>query len=265
MASLFPVPQQYFDNNGDPLAGGKVYFYAAGTTTPKDTYTTQAATPGTENTNPVILDAAGRAAIWGTGSYKEVVYTSADVLVQTTDNVTLGGAIDAGTVTNAMLADMAANTVKVRAASTSGVPSDTALSASQLLGRGSSGNIAAITMGSLVAITGTALNLAGGDLTGKGFTSTAYDAGTQTTGTFTPAASNGNLQRAVNGGAHTLAPPANDTTIIVQYTNNGSAGAITTSGFTKVDGSFTTTNGDDFMCYITRVNSFTHLNIVAMQ
>ncbi len=98
-----------------------------------------------------------------------------------------------------------------------------------------------------------------------GYTATAYNAGTQSSGTFTPDPANGNLQRAVNGGAHTLAPPASDTTMVIQYTNNGSAGAITTSGFTKVEGLFTTTNGDDFLCYIARVNGFTHLNIVAMQ
>lgn len=98
-----------------------------------------------------------------------------------------------------------------------------------------------------------------------GYTATTYNAGTQSSGTYTPDASNGNLQRAVNGGAHTLAPPSSDCTIIVQYTNNSSAGAITTSGFTKVDGSFTTTDGHDFMAYITRVNAFSHLNIVALQ
>lgn len=98
-----------------------------------------------------------------------------------------------------------------------------------------------------------------------GYTATAYNAGTKSSGTFTPDPALGNLQRAVNGGAHTLAPPSADTTLVVQYTNNGSAGAITTSGFTKVDGSFTTTNGDDFMCYVTVVNSFSHLSIIALQ
>lgn len=87
MAVLIPVTQQYFDNNGDPLAGGKIYFYEAGTTTPKDTYTTQGA--GTPNANPVILDASGRASIWGTGSYKISIYTSADVLIKTVDDVML--------------------------------------------------------------------------------------------------------------------------------------------------------------------------------
>ena len=40
MASLSPnAKQQFFDANGNPLAGGKVYTYAAGTTTPIVTYT----------------------------------------------------------------------------------------------------------------------------------------------------------------------------------------------------------------------------------
>ena len=98
-----------------------------------------------------------------------------------------------------------------------------------------------------------------------GYSGTPYNAGTKSSGTFTPDEANGNLQYAVNGGAHTLAPPTNNCTIIVQYTNNGSAGAVTTSGFSKVSGSFTTTNGDDFFCYITKNNGFSHLNIVALQ
>lgn len=103
------------------------------------------------------------------------------------------------------------------------------------------------------------------DVLTAGFATTPYNAGTKSTGTFTPDEANGNLQYAINGGAHTLAPMTNNGTVIIQYTNNASAGAVTTTGFTKVTGSFTTTNGDDFMCYLTVNNSKSHLTIVALQ
>lgn len=103
------------------------------------------------------------------------------------------------------------------------------------------------------------------DVLTAGFATTPYDFGTKSTGTFTPDEANGNFQYGVNGGAHTLAPPTNNCALILQYTNNGSAGAITTSGFTKVSGAFTTANGDDFFAYITKANGFSHLNIVALQ
>lgn len=104
------------------------------------------------------------------------------------------------------------------------------------------------------------------DVLTKGFAGTPYNAGTQSTGTFTPDEANGNLQYAVNGGAHTLAPPTNNCTMIVQYTNNGSAGTITTSGFTLVDGdAISTTNGDDFFFFIVKNNAFSSLTVKALQ
>lgn len=103
------------------------------------------------------------------------------------------------------------------------------------------------------------------DVLTAGFAATPYNAGTKSTGTYTPDEANGNFQYAVNGGAHTLAPPTNNCTMVIQYTNDASAGAITTSGFTKVEGSFTTTNGDDFFAYITKHNGFSLLQIVALQ
>lgn len=67
---------QLLDNNGDLLAGGFIYTYAGGTTTPLVTYSTSG---GATNQNPVELDSAARAAIFLTPdtSYKFVV-TDAD-------------------------------------------------------------------------------------------------------------------------------------------------------------------------------------------
>lgn len=87
MTTLTPTPkQQFLDANGAPLAGGKVYTYAAGTTTPLVTYTDESGT--VPNTNPVILDSRGEAAIWlGVASYKLKLTTAADVEIWTVDNI----------------------------------------------------------------------------------------------------------------------------------------------------------------------------------
>jgi hypothetical protein len=88
MAILAPyVFWQEFDNDGEPLAGGKVYTYAAGTTTDKVTYTDADETA--QNTNPIILDSAGRANIWlDEGAYKFVITDSNDVVIRTVDDFT---------------------------------------------------------------------------------------------------------------------------------------------------------------------------------
>lgn len=53
---------QFLDSNGKPLSGGLVWSYAAGTTTPLTTYTSRDG--DIANSNPVVLDADGRANIW---------------------------------------------------------------------------------------------------------------------------------------------------------------------------------------------------------
>lgn len=71
-ATLLPPGEMTFlDGNGQPLAGGRVYFYIPNTSTPKDTYQNAAQT--VLNSNPVILDGSGRAVIYGSGTYREVV------------------------------------------------------------------------------------------------------------------------------------------------------------------------------------------------
>jgi len=90
MASLSPTPKlQFFGTDGLPLVGGKLYTYAAGTTTPLASYTDH--TGVTENTNPVILDSNGEADVWlpETTAYKYVLKTSEDVTLYTVDYVSV--------------------------------------------------------------------------------------------------------------------------------------------------------------------------------
>lgn len=66
--NLLPIPSlQFFDANGSTLAAGYVYTYDADGLTPKATY--QDPFGASANQNPIPLDAAGRAVIYGTGEY----------------------------------------------------------------------------------------------------------------------------------------------------------------------------------------------------
>jgi hypothetical protein len=80
---------QFFDNNGNPLAGGLLYVYQAGSTTPVTTFTSSAG--NIQNSNPVVLDSAGRVPeeIWiAEGAlYKFVLRTSASALIWEKDNI----------------------------------------------------------------------------------------------------------------------------------------------------------------------------------
>lgn len=106
LSALAGAGQQFFDNNGNPLSGGKLYSYEAGTTTPQATYTSVSG--ATAHTNPIILDSAGRVAtgeIWVTAgqNYKFVLTTSAEVTIATWDNIT--GINGTGIATNADLVE----------------------------------------------------------------------------------------------------------------------------------------------------------------
>ena len=91
LSPVFGVAGQVFDDNGNPLAGGKIYTYLAGTTTPAATYTTSLGSIA--HTNPIVLDGAGRVPsgeIWLTDGivYKFVVEDANSVLIGTYDNIT---------------------------------------------------------------------------------------------------------------------------------------------------------------------------------
>jgi hypothetical protein len=84
------VAVQFFTNSGAVLTGGKIFTYAAGTTTPQATYTSASGT--TSHSNPIILDASGRVPsgeIWLTDGlvYKFLLKDANDVLIGTYDNI----------------------------------------------------------------------------------------------------------------------------------------------------------------------------------
>lgn len=88
------------DSSGNPLSGGKVYFYTTGGSysTPKDTYTTSAASVA--NANPVILDSRGEATVYLSGDYDMKVTDSNDVLIYTQPNINSGATSAAITFTS---------------------------------------------------------------------------------------------------------------------------------------------------------------------
>lgn len=105
-AALLPNGmQQFSDQNGAPYANGKVYFYVPNSTTPKTTWVDP--NQATANTNPVTLDSAGRAVIYGNGQYRQQLYdqfgtlvwdklTAVNLLAQSATNVISTGADPTG-------------------------------------------------------------------------------------------------------------------------------------------------------------------------
>lgn len=80
---------QYFDDNGNPLSGGEVFFYEPGTTTPKDTFSDNDLS--VPNTNPLVLDASGRAGpIFLDGEYRAIIKDSAGVTIDDQDDINAG-------------------------------------------------------------------------------------------------------------------------------------------------------------------------------
>lgn len=81
--------QQFFDNNGIPLAGGLLYTYVAGSSTPLSSFTDSAGTIA--NTNPIVLNSAGRAPseIWLTygSAYKLILCDASNNQIWSLDNI----------------------------------------------------------------------------------------------------------------------------------------------------------------------------------
>lgn len=111
LSSFGGVGWQFFDANGVPLSGGKIYSYEAGTTIPAPTYTDN--TGSTPHANPIVLSSSGRVAsgeIWqpAGANYKYVLETASGILIGTFDNV---GTIVSGEATVANFTGNGSQTV----------------------------------------------------------------------------------------------------------------------------------------------------------
>lgn len=87
MSVLSPSAKlQFTDITGAPLVGGLLYTYAAGTTTPQETYTDSSGT--SLNSNPIVLNARGEASVWlGANTYKFRLTDSNNNEIWTVDNI----------------------------------------------------------------------------------------------------------------------------------------------------------------------------------
>jgi hypothetical protein len=90
-AYLSPIGNEpQIDASGDPLVGGKIYTYLAGSSTPQVSFTNSAGT--VQQANPIILNARGApdSPIWlqGGAAYKMVITDENDVTLQTIDGIT---------------------------------------------------------------------------------------------------------------------------------------------------------------------------------
>lgn len=113
----------------------------------------------------------------------------------------------------------------------------------------------------------TILTAASSSTVSVGYPVTSYNGGTVSSGTFTATATNAGLQYYTNNGAHTLAAPSSDCTILILITNGASAGTITFSGFTvssSTGDTLTTVNAARFVISIVRVNSISTYLIKAI-
>ncbi len=105
MALFFNPFIATFDNSGNQASGWKLKFYVAGTSTAKNVYSD--ASLSTSIGNIITLNSRGEPSsggnpvnIYGSGNYKVVITTDADVTVNTIDNFTFGIGADTVLDTN---------------------------------------------------------------------------------------------------------------------------------------------------------------------
>lgn len=201
-AALVPnARQQFFNSNGQPLAGGSATFYVPNTTTPKSIWLDE--NEATLSANPVTLDSGGFATIFGQGNYREIVKDASNNLIF--DGFT--SAYGASTPSGATGSDTApVGTILPWAGFNFNVPTNWALAYGQALSRTTYAQLfAAITISTLTG------NCTATSVTVSGFADTSQMAvGSPIEATCLP--SGDTVASIVNGTTITVAVAATATT-----------------------------------------------------
>jgi hypothetical protein len=266
MIPLLPNPElQFLDGNGHPYAGGSLFTYIMATSTPKTTWQDINATA--VNTNPIVLDAAGRCIVFGDGVYRLVLHDAMGNLIfdQSSDTVVSAAMYPVvnGSIANAQTllgidataaADIAAETAARIAADNAEQTARIAADNAEATARSNADN------GLTAGLNNEATTRANADTnlqnqinTITGGASTAgiragtviTDAGGGFTLTFTPAFAHGVAQIWVGYppgvGEPTSGSPANPVSFphITSSSVSGAAGLLTDNNFTPISGSMT--------------------------
>jgi len=242
----------FFDNANNELVGGTVKFFAAGTSTPKDVWTTHDKQVST-NVVEIDLDASGQADpfVYADGDYKIEIRDASAVLLQTLDNlnfqvvdvVTIEADIDQNEIDIATnVTDIATNTSNIATNTSNIADNSTAISSIEN------------------EITLEAYSISSGKETIDGSPDFMQFVPSTTNGTITAGGSNVNLQLKINAVDVTVtadiavngmntAPAANNTCLVndIAYSNQS---------FTKTEGEF----GDTFIVIDTIGTEITGLN-----
>lgn len=218
MASLLHSKEYQFKaDDGTPLNAGTVQFYTVGTTTPKNTYPTEAdAIVGTNaNPNPITLAADGRAdntgtniQVWISGGYRRIVKNSAGTPIADDDGIY--DVVSAAALQKSSATFGGNNTGSVNSLAFAYTPALTSyVNGMELGGRITGDNTSSVEVNldglgakSLVKRDGRAIRR--GDLQGPEIIKFAYDSASDVVRLLTPVGPNANISGGPTAGAMTL-------------------------------------------------------------